>query len=386
METRVKTAAESIRSWQGRAETGARHVEALSIRQQTLEEEATTLAARPAEIEAERQALLTQSESAEQNRSKAADALLQAEQKQSQLERQSKAADEALMQGKESRVRFEEQMYRARGAFEELSLRIREHWHCTPDDLAEKAGLETGDDAPALETLEQELAKYNRERENMGPVNLRAEIEADEIQAAIDRIATDKNDLEGAIAKLRQGISTLNREARERLESAFGEVDKNFGNMFTRLFGGGKAHLKLIESDDPLEAGLEIFAQPPGKRLQALSLLSGGEQALTAVSLLFAIFMVNPSPICVLDEVDAPLDEANVDRFCTLLREMAESGRTRFLVITHHRLTMARMDRLFGVTMAEKGVSQLVSVDLKQALAMREQGNAAPASYKEAAA
>ncbi|HVY13319.1 MAG TPA: chromosome partitioning protein ParA, partial [Alphaproteobacteria bacterium] len=208
----------------------------------------------------------------------------------------------------------------------------------------------------------------------------------EEIQAQMDKISADKNDLEGAIAKLRQGISALNREAGERLDTAFAEVNKNFGQLFERLFGGGRAHLSMLENDDPLQAGLEIYASPPGKRLQALSLLSGGEQALTALSLLFALFLVNPSPICVLDEVDAPLDEANVDRFCTMLREMAEGGKTRFLVITHHRLTMARMDRLFGVTMAEKGVSSLVSVDLKQALALREQGNEAAGAYADAAA
>ncbi|MCK5546085.1 MAG: chromosome partitioning protein ParA, partial [Rhodospirillaceae bacterium] len=175
-----------------------------------------------------------------------------------------------------------------------------------------------------------------------------------------------------AIEKLRRGINELNREGRERLLTSFHEVDKHFQELFQRLFGGGKAHLKLIEADDPLESGLEIMASPPGKRMQVLSLLSGGEQAMTATALLFAVFMTNPAPICVLDEVDAPLDDANVDRFCTLLEEMAEGGTTRFLIITHHRMTMARMDRLFGVTMGERGVSQLVSVDLEGAVELRE--------------
>jgi len=183
---------------------------------------------------------------------------------------------------------------------------------------------------------------------------------------------SERADLISAIARLRQGISSLNREGRQRLLVAFEKVDDHFSTLFQRLFGGGRAHLKLVESDDPLEAGLEIMASPPGKRLQVLSLLSGGEQALTALALLFAVFLTNPAPICVLDEVDAPLDDANVDRFCTLLEEIAHQADTRFLLITHHRLTMARMDRLYGVTMAERGVSQLVSVDLEAAEELRE--------------
>ena len=175
-----------------------------------------------------------------------------------------------------------------------------------------------------------------------------------------------------AIAKLRQGISNLNREGRGRLLDAFEQVNANFSQLFTRLFNGGEARLVLVESDDPLEAGLEIMCQPPGKKLSTLSLLSGGEQTLTALSLIFAVFLANPSPICVLDEVDAPLDDANVGRFCDLMDEMTERTATRFLVITHHAVTMSRMDRLFGVTMAEQGVSQIVSVDLAGAERLAE--------------
>ncbi len=371
---RLKAAQESQAVWRARQQAGRRQLQELAARQQALAAEEEKLALRPAEIEATRQELLGKSAAAETARAQASDALLEAEREQAGLDRNAKDAETRLGEAKESRVRAEEQMFRARGVTEEFTHRIREAWHCAPGELREKAGLEEA--LPPLEEIEQNLARYMRERENMGPVNLRAEIEADELQAAMDRITADKGDLEGAIAKLRQGISALNREARARLEQAFEQVDRNFGDIFTRLFGGGRACLKLIESEDPLEAGLEIYASPPGKRLQALSLLSGGEQALTALALLFAIFLVNPSPICVLDEVDAPLDEANVERFCALLREMADAGRTRFLVITHHRLTMARMDRLFGVTMAEKGVSQIVSVDLKEAIALREPAGA----------
>jgi len=206
----------------------------------------------------------------------------------------------------------------------------------------------------------------------MGPVNLRAESELTELEEKIDTMKTEREDLLAAIARLRQGISSLNREGRERLLAAFEKVNAHFQDLFVRLFGGGRAHLTLTESDDPLTAGLEIMASPPGKKLQVMSLLSGGEQALTAVALLFAVFLTNPAPICILDEVDAPLDDANVDRFCSLLDHIAHSGQTRFLCVTHHRMTMARMDRLFGVTMGERGVSQLVSVDLGQAERLRK--------------
>jgi chromosome segregation protein len=182
----------------------------------------------------------------------------------------------------------------------------------------------------------------------------------------------ERSDLVSAIARLRQGIGSLNREGRERLLSAFEEVNAHFSELFVRLFGGGRAHLSLTEADDPLDAGLEIMASPPGKRLQVMSLLSGGEQALTALSLLFAVFLTNPAPICILDEVDAPLDDANVDRLCSLLEEMVSTTSTRFLLITHHRMTMARADRLYGVTMSERGVSQLVSVDFETATGLRE--------------
>jgi chromosome segregation protein len=206
----------------------------------------------------------------------------------------------------------------------------------------------------------------------MGPVNLRAEAEADELAERLVALATEREDLEGAIHRLRQGISSLNREGRQRMRAAFETVDEHFQKLFVRLFEGGEAHLAMIESDDPLEAGLEIMATLPGKRQQTLSLLSGGEQALTAIALRFAVFMTNPAPICVMDEVDAPLDDANVERFCGLVDEIAQFSEIRFLVITHHSTTMARMDRLYGVTMSERGVSQLVSVDLDRAESMRE--------------
>jgi chromosome segregation protein len=198
-------------------------------------------------------------------------------------------------------------------------------------------------------------------------VNLRAEEELQELEAKHGGLAAERDDLVEAIKRLRQAIGSLNREGRERLLNAFGTVNEHFKRLFTTLFGGGTAELTLVDSDDPLEAGLEILARPPGKKPQSMSLLSGGEQALTATALIFAVFLTNPSPICVLDEVDAPLDDANVERYCDLLDEMARQTETRFVVITHNPITMARMNRLFGVTMAERGVSQLVSVNLEAA-------------------
>jgi chromosome segregation protein len=233
--------------------------------------------------------------------------------------------------------------------------------------LAERAEIKDEQELPPLDQAEKRIEKLKQEREQLGGVNLRAEEEAVEQEQRLLTLTTDRDDLAGAIDRLRRGIQSLNREGRERLLESFEKVNRNFQDLFTKLFEGGEARLTFTESEDPLEAGLEIFARPPGKRLQSLALLSGGEQALTALALIFAVFLVNPAPVCVLDEVDAPLDDANVERFCNLLDQMIELADTRFLVITHHALTMSRMHRLFGVTMAERGVSQLVSVTLAEA-------------------
>ena len=211
------------------------------------------------------------------------------------------------------------------------------------------------------------MERLQKEREKMGGVNLRADEEAAEQEERLSAMMDERADLEAAIARLREGIDTLNSEGRERLLKAFDTVNGHFGRLFTTLFGGGEASLALTESDDPLEAGLEVMVSPPGKKLGSMSLMSGGEQALTATALIFAVFLSNPAPICVLDEVDAPLDDANVARYCNLLDEMTKSTHTKFIAITHNAVTMSRMDRLFGVTMAEQGVSQLLSVELTQA-------------------
>ncbi|MDF2812987.1 MAG: family ATPase, partial [Microvirga sp.] len=220
---------------------------------------------------------------------------------------------------------------------------------------------------PSQHEIESKLHSLKSDRERLGAVNLRADEELTDLEGKHTGIATERDDLVEAIKRLRQAIGSLNREGRERLLAAFDVVNGHFKELFTTLFGGGTAELTLVDSDDPLEAGLDILARPPGKKPQSMTLLSGGEQALTATALIFAVFLTNPSPICVLDEVDAPLDDANVERYCDLLDSMSRQTDTRFVVITHNPITMARMDRLFGVTMAERGVSQLVSVDLQSA-------------------
>ncbi|MBK1660786.1 chromosome segregation protein SMC, partial [Paracraurococcus ruber] len=283
-----------------------------------------------------------------------------------------RAADAAFAASREAQLRAEGAAEQATTAAEAVRERVLER-------LGENAELpppaELSD--AAEDKARRKLERLAREREDMGPVNLRAEVELNEIEGKASEIVREREEIGAAIAKLRGSIGHINREGRERLRTIFDRVNREFVDLFTRLFGGGRAHLALVGSEDPLEAGLEIYAEPPGKKLAALSLLSGGEQALTALSLIFAVFRCQPAPVCVLDEVDAPLDDANVERLCDLLDGMAAESGTRFLVVTHHPLTMARMHRLYGVTMQERGVSRLLSVDLGRAVEMAEGPQAA---------
>ncbi|MEN0076608.1 MAG: chromosome segregation protein SMC, partial [Paracraurococcus sp.] len=274
---------------------------------------------------------------------------------------------------------------RAEGAAEQAAAAAEAVRGRVVERLGEEAALpEPGELSDAAEDrARRKLERLAKEREEMGPVNLRADVEMGEIEGRIAEITREREEIAAAIAKLRGSIGHINREGRERLRTIFDRVNREFIDLFTRLFGGGRAHLALVGSEDPLEAGLEIYAEPPGKRLAALSLLSGGEQALTALSLIFAVFRCHPAPVCVLDEVDAPLDDANVERLCDLLDAMAIESGTRFLVVTHHPLTMARMHRLYGVTMQERGVSRLLSVDLGRAVEMVDGG--APGGAAQAA-
>ena len=246
--------------------------------------------------------------------------------------------------------------------------RINSELDLTEENILENSNLNGIEELPDAVNQEDLLDKKKQEREKLGSVNLKADEETNKYEAEIKKkMEQDRVDLVTAILKLKNSINELNVKGRERLVDAFEKINRKFNEVYTKLFNGGNAKLELVDSDDPLEAGLEMLVSPPGKRLQSITLLSGGEQALTALSLIFAVFLTNPSPICVLDEVDAPLDDANVTRFCSLLEELTKITNTKFVIVTHHALTMSKMNRLYGVTMPEKGISQLVAVDLQKA-------------------
>jgi len=252
----------------------------------------------------------------------------------------------------------------------DLLERIDSELNLNENNLLSFSELEKLENLPDAVEQEEILDARKRDREKLGSVNLRADEETSKYEVEIKKMEQDRQDLVTAIIKLKESINELNQKGRERLIEAFEKVNRKFNEVYTKLFNGGNAKLELVDSEDPLEAGLELLVSPPGKRLQSITLLSGGEQALTALSLIFAVFLTNPSPICVLDEVDAPLDDANVTRFCSLLDELTKITNTRFIIVTHHALTMSKMDRLYGITMPEKGISQLVAVDLQKAESM----------------
>ncbi len=369
---RLQTITQEKDRWVKRADTAEDQLESLYQRLEAVKEEHEGMQDLPSAIAEQREKLLNEITKAETARKEAADNLANAENSLNATGQSLRDIQIKLVKAKEERARTEARLEAAREKRTEHSRQIRDALSCSPDECLKLAGLEEGEALPDIGEIENRLQKLKTDRERLGGVNLRAEDEANELEDQFGGMTKEREDLEQAIVRLRQGISSLNREGRKRLLEAFELVNNHFRRLFTTLFGGGEAELKLIESDDPLEAGLEIIAKPPGKKPQVLTLLSGGEKALTAMSLIFAVFLTNPSPICVLDEVDAPLDDSNVNRFCTLLEEMVKNTNTRFLTITHHPMTMARMNRLFGVTMAEKGVSQLVSVDLATAENFRE--------------
>ena len=371
-DSRTRRAAEVTRertTWANRLDTAQMRMADLEARTAAAEGELAAAVAIPPDIARKREGLADALTRADLRGRNAADAMALAETALRTAAQAERDAEREASEAREARARADARTDSARDLLAQAATRIEEEAETTPAALLEQ--LATDPDAmPDAHTLEVEVNRLKRQREALGAVNLRAEEDAAEVQTEHDTLVAEKADLEEAVKKLRAGIAALNREGRERLLTAFEQVNSNFTLLFTHLFGGGEARLVLVESDDPLEAGLEILCQPPGKKLSTLSLLSGGEQTLTALALIFGVFLANPAPICVLDEVDAPLDDANVARFCDLLDEMTRRTETRFLVITHHSVTMSRMDRLFGVTMAEQGVSQLVSVDLKRAEAL----------------
>ena len=363
---RQQTVTKELSGWRHRLETAEKRSAELSERKATHERELAEARAVPDALAGKRDELARSIEEAEERRSAAADLLSAAESAMRAAIAAERDAERAASEAREARAGAEARVEAARETVAAAAERIEDEQETTPEKLLARLDVAPSD-MPSSEAVEADVNRLKRQRDSLGAVNLRAEEDAREVRSEHDTLAQEKTDLEEAVRTLRAGISSLNREGRERLLTAFEQVNANFRLLFTHLFNGGEANLVMVESDDPLEAGLEIMCQPPGKKLSTLSLLSGGEQTLTALALIFAVFLANPAPICVLDEVDAPLDDANVTRFCDLLDEMCRRTETRFLIITHHAVTMSRMDRLFGVTMQEQGVSQLVSVDLKKA-------------------
>ncbi len=369
---RLESLRREMESWAERGKDATDRLTDLTARLAEAHSGIETLQVAPSEAETSHRRAIEALQNAEAEHKRVAKLLQEATGTAEAATRQARTAEAEVSAAREARAREEGNITAANHAWGTVAERILERLGANPDlpEPPEHLNNEVEDKA------RKRWEKLVREREEMGAVNLRAEIEVNEAEEAIATIDKERDEITSAIAKLRGSIGHLNREGRERLNTVFAKVDRHFQSLFSRMFGGGKAHLALVGSDDPLEAGLEIFAQPPGKKLSTLSLLSGGEQALTALSLIFAVFKCNPAPISVLDEVDAPLDDANVERFCNLLEDMVRETGTRFLVVTHHHLTMARMDRLYGVTMQERGVSRLLSVDFHKAMGMVDPGHA----------
>ena len=358
--------------WEKRTKDSISQIKELQIKEDELKKEIKNLLQQPSKLKNDKNILLTKIDDQEIYCKKISDEVIDAESKSNEFNTFCRNIEIELRLANENKVKAESDKNVVENDLIIIHKKIENEFNCLPQKLPEKIGFKDDEILIDYEELETRQRRLIRERDEMGPVNLRAEIEMKELEDQISNILKESDDLQNAIEKLRTSIKTLNREGKERILVSFQKVQEQFQKIFKQLFGGGESRLEFTDPNDPLNSGLEIKAKPPGKQLQTLSLLSGGEKALTAISLLFAVFLSNPSPLCILDEVDAPLDDTNVARFCDLLDEIKSSTNTRFMIITHHRLTMARMDRLYGVTMSEKGVSQLVSVNLEKAVGLRE--------------
>jgi chromosome segregation protein len=368
--TRLKAVETERTDWQRRSTQATDRVTTLQGRRDATEINLQTATEGPDKFEDRRKALFSELADAEARREAAAGSLAGAETALRDAEINARDLERLAGEAREARAGADARLTAAKDRIGETKARINETLQCEPSELSEHLGELSPDAALSENDIERKLERLASEREKLGSVNLRADEEAVEQEETLNTMVTEREDLIKAIARLREGIDELNIEGRQRLLEAFDIVNGHFGKLFVTLFGGGEAWLSLTESDDPLEAGLEVFARPPGKTLKPMSLLSGGEQALTATALIFAVFLSNPAPVCVLDEVDAPLDDYNVGRYCDVLDEMKRLTNTKFIAITHNPVTMSRMDRLFGVTMAEQGVSQLLSVELARAEAL----------------
>lgn len=368
--SRLKAVESERANWARRSENAGKRVETLGNRKSAVSMSLTAATDGPDQFAERRTKLFADLASAEARRSAAADTLSQAEKETADAVQAARAAETAAGAAREARAASHARLTAAQERIGETKARVNETLNCEPSELKSHLGELSPETGLSENDIERKLERLNKEREKMGGVNLRADEEAVEQEERLAAMIAEREDLVAAIARLREGIDELNTEGRQRLLAAFDKVNSHFGRLFQTLFGGGEAALALTESDDPLQAGLEVMARPPGKSLKAMSLLSGGEQAMTATALIFAVFLSNPAPVCVLDEVDAPLDDANVARYCDLLDDMKKHTNTKFIAITHNPVTMSRMDRLFGVTMAEQGVSQLLSIELAKAEAL----------------
>ena len=370
---RLKQLSKEEKQWMDISSKAEQRIAELKERELKLNDDLEELRSMPNTISSEKTRLQTLISDNKQEYDKIASELQRQEQAANEINKKLKLEEVKLNELREEKIRLEGTIETINETINQLSSQVKERIGIELNGLFDLAEINPNKGLGEVDDLERRLERLIAEQERLGGVNLLAEQESQELEQKVSSIKNDQSDLLAAIAKLREAIDSLNTEGRQRLLAAYGVVNENFQKLFVQLFGGGKAYLKFTDETDPLQAGLEIYASPPGKKLQNLTLLSGGEQALTALSLLFAVFLSNPAPICVLDEVDAPLDDTNVDRFCSLVEEIAKTSSTKFLVITHHRMTMARVNRLFGVTMPEQGVSQLVSVDLEKAIEIREQ-------------
>ena len=360
-------------NWKVREEEAKTRLISLEERLKASQDEKNRLSTLPESFEKKEAELNTKIEEAISNRNIAADQLVKNETSLNDADKLVREAEKAVSTLREEMIKIEALLNLSKAKIQNIEERVFEKLKIKSTELNKFINTKVEDQPiKSIEILEKTLQRLLNERETLGAVNLRAEDEMNEMLNKIEVMSKERVDLEEAIAKLRSGIFELNKEGRQRLKESFEEVNENFKQLFQKLFGGGNAELRLVGNEDPLQAGLEVLASPPGKKMQLLSLLSGGEQALTAISLIFSVFLCNPAPICILDEVDAPLDDTNVGRFCDLLNQIVDETNTYFMVITHHRLTMAKMDRLFGVTMEQKGISKLVSVDLEQASRIRD--------------
>ena len=360
-------------NWKVREEEAKTRLISLEERLKASQDEKNRLSTLPESFEKKEAELNTKIEEAISNRNIAADQLVKNETSLNDADKLVREAEKAVSTLREEMIKIEALLNLSKAKIQNIEDRVFEKLKIKSTELNKFINSKEEDQPiKSIEILEKTLQRLLNERETLGAVNLRAEDEMNEMLNKIEVMSKERVDLEEAIAKLRSGIFELNKEGRQRLKESFEEVNENFKQLFQKLFGGGNAELRLVGNEDPLQAGLEVLASPPGKKMQLLSLLSGGEQALTAISLIFSVFLCNPAPICILDEVDAPLDDTNVGRFCDLLNQIVDETNTYFMIITHHRLTMAKMDRLFGVTMEQKGISKLVSVDLEQASRIRD--------------